>query len=608
MSVIKINQIAESLDWGDDVVETVELEAAGRGYLDYRASVERAATFLSGEDDDDDDDDSSDDGSDKGDQVKDGAMMEEINLWDLSDAQLEKTNYYQVLNLPFKPHLTADEIKKAYRKACLKYHSDKNVDKKGDGEEDKVFLKVQAAFDTLTNQKQAYDSTEMPFDEALPSDDVPEEEFYKEYGNVFKMNLFFDARLLHTDKKGNHGKKGKGKRNKKNAHHHAPPSFGDENTPIDEVHRFYDYWTHFSTWRDFTIQASKELEAEDQIEQAESRYEKRWYQQEVNRLAKKLKQKEQSRITKLVEQAMTNDPRLIAEKKRLIEEKKQKQREREEQEKERIRLAEEARLAEEKRVEEEKQRKQQEKFEREKEKKALRKVKQALRKRVEASLEELLEPSYALEDDTDFICGELDKELLMKLNERLEGKTAAEVVQIVKKRAENLRNKVEDEEEKKEPEVVKVESVKVVEKIPFTKEELSALAKGVKKFPPGGANRWDQIANYINNSCRPDQPRTKEECIETFNKIASRPAPSSAAVVTPPPSTPEGSQKQPGSEDTSGWTEEQDKQLQEGLAKFPATMDKNERWTSIANGVPGKTKKDCVQRFKAIRDAIKNKK
>ena len=39
MSVIKINQIAESLDWGDDVVETVELEAAGRGYLDYRASV-----------------------------------------------------------------------------------------------------------------------------------------------------------------------------------------------------------------------------------------------------------------------------------------------------------------------------------------------------------------------------------------------------------------------------------------------------------------------------------------------------------------------------------------------------------------------------------------
>jgi DnaJ homolog subfamily C member 2 len=34
-------------------------------------------------------------------------------------------------------------------------------------------------------------------------------------------------------------------------------------------------------------------------------------------------------------------------------------------------------------------------------------------------------------------------------------------------------------------------------------------------------------------------------------------------------------------------------------------MDKNERWTKIAKGVMGKTKKECVQRFKEIRNAIK---
>jgi DnaJ family protein C protein 2 len=36
-------------------------------------------------------------------------------------------------------------------------------------------------------------------------------------------------------------------------------------------------------------------------------------------------------------------------------------------------------------------------------------------------------------------------------------------------------------------------------------------------------------------------------------------------------------------------------------------MDKNERWKAIAKGVPGKTKKDCVERFKAIREAVRQK-
>jgi DnaJ family protein C protein 2 len=56
------------------------------------------------------------------------------------------------------------------------------------------------------------------------------------------------------------------------------------------------------------------------------------------------------------------------------------------------------------------------------------------------------------------------------------------------------------------------------------------------------------------------------------------------------------------------WTEEQDRQLQHGLAQYPASMDKNARWACIAKGVTGKNKKQCVLRFKAIRDAIKNKK
>lgn len=128
------------------------------------------------------------------------------------------------------------------------------------------------------------------------------------------------------------------------------------------------------------------------------------------------------------------------------------------------------------------------------------------------------------------------------------------------------------------------------------KEELAALAKAVKKYPPGGSNRWDAIALFVNNLCQLSEPRTKEECIEKYNQVAASAAPPSGQ--SDEKDADEGANDQP-------WTEEQDALLQDMLRKYPADMEKNERWKAIAKGVPGRSKKDCVQRFKAIRDAVK---
>lgn len=136
----------------------------------------------------------------------------------------------------------------------------------------------------------------------------------------------------------------------------------------------------------------------------------------------------------------------------------------------------------------------------------------------------------------------------------------------------------------------------------WTKDELSALAKAVKKYPPGGSNRWDAIALFINNQCKQPEPRSKEECIEKYNQIAA-----SAAPPSGPTSTSEKDASADANKDGEGWSEEQDNLLQEMLRKYPADMDKNERWKAIAKGVPGKTKKDCVERFKAIREAVRQK-
>jgi len=156
--MVNVIKLADSLDWPEGALETVKIQCAGKGYLEYQTWVKAGDDWGSVlENRDADDEDEEDD-----EEADDGALMEDtspaIDLFALSEQDLQDIDFYQVLHLPYKPYLTQDDVKKAYRKACLKYHPDKS----GRGEEDAVFLKVKAAFETLSTQKQAYDSTEMP--------------------------------------------------------------------------------------------------------------------------------------------------------------------------------------------------------------------------------------------------------------------------------------------------------------------------------------------------------------------------------------------------------------------------------------------------------------
>lgn len=56
------------------------------------------------------------------------------------------------------------------------------------------------------------------------------------------------------------------------------------------------------------------------------------------------------------------------------------------------------------------------------------------------------------------------------------------------------------------------------------------------------------------------------------------------------------------------WSQSQQQQLEAALARFPMGMDKNERWAAIAAAVPGKSKKQCVERFKFVKTQLLAKK
>ncbi len=54
----------------------------------------------------------------------------------------------------------------------------------------------------------------------------------------------------------------------------------------------------------------------------------------------------------------------------------------------------------------------------------------------------------------------------------------------------------------------------------------------------------------------------------------------------------------------AAWSAAQQAQLDAALLKFPASMDKNERWKAIGREVEGKGKRECVARFKMLRERL----
>eukprot|EP01118_Nematostelium_gracile_P005759 TRINITY_DN1832_c0_g1_i1.p1 TRINITY_DN1832_c0_g1~~TRINITY_DN1832_c0_g1_i1.p1 ORF type:complete len:188 (-),score=57.06 TRINITY_DN1832_c0_g1_i1:4-567(-) len=163
--------------------------------------------------------------------------------------------------------------------------------------------------------------------------------------------------------------------------------------------------------------------------------------------------------------------------------------------------------------------------------------------------------------------------------------------------------KVEKEEEKIE------DNVK-----PWSEEELSQLAKAINRFPGGTHNRWQHVAEFVGTrSVKEIIAKTKEakyvpnkvqnlaqvqDAYERFNKNKK---PTPVAVESAPtirdvgeiPTRPED------------WNGADQKLLEKALATFPATL--KDRWDKIAGAIPGKTKKECIERYKYLVDQIKQK-
>ena len=547
---------------------------------------------------------------------------------------LEQFTYYEILGLSsLGDSADRDLIRKAYRKAVLLYHPDK-MHSKGHTEEEcrAIFLRVQAAADTLTDtaKRRAYDSL-LDFDESIPTElEAKEaskagiEAFLQLFEPVFKRNARFALKK-------------------------PVPGIGSGNTPLKHVNAFYNYWINFDSWRDFT-----NVEREHDPDQAQSRDEKRWMQKENEKAAKKLKKQEMSRLNDLVTRALNHDPRIIADKERV---KNEKAAQREETQRKKL---EEQKAKEEKirQEEEEKLNKaKEEKMQNEKMRKQASKSRNIFRKLLRVFAAKGLgdvggEFGIVSADDCDFICQSTETAILSELNEKIGGDAALAdnnslKVGAIEEVLTHLSALKEQHEAKKQEELAQNE----IRKREFEKNaiasslkkkgvnrewsgaEFSMLSKAIKKFPAGTRQRWLTICNFMNDMLKPNEPYEKEECLQASQNamkimanLQDTPPQKSTSSVTPPalvvkpsqtaqtsatsnslPLTDKISTEKPiksKEEDSLLWSQEQQRLLEEALKKYPASMDKNERWIAIADHIPGKTKKECILRFKKLREEL----
>jgi len=564
-------------------------------------------------------------------------------LRSLDPKEWKSQDHYKVLGietLRFKA--TDDIIKTAYRKKVLKHHPDK---RKALGEEikpdDDYFTNITMAYETLGNiqKRRAYDSVDPEFDNNIPSSSDLKKDFYEVFSYYFNLNSRWSEKR-------------------------KIPKLGDSNSSREDVERFYSFWYDFKSWREYSY------EDEEDKDKCQDRDERR-YVDKLNKAERLRKKKEEmSRIRALVDLAYNNDPRISKfkqdDKERKLAAKRAKQTAAQQRKEEEERILKEVQLAKEQAEAAERAKIEAKRQEREVVKKALKKERKLLR--------DTCKTNNYFTDDSDknlqymtaieAMCESLGVEELEELNKNIKnyGKSAFfKAIQEHEKRLENERKAVLEAARQKTTEETKNSAVlKIAPE--WNEENLQLLVKAVNLFPAGTNQRWEVIANFINQhgvfkkdsskfvaklvlakakdlqntdfSKNNLKEQANKKAFDTFKKdkknvlnIDENDISKNMDAITlnglsngvkkslsndkvkeetekEAKELTNKSEKIPKVEQV--WTTAEQQLLEQALKTYPASTP--ERWDRIAECLPNRSKKDCMKRYKELVETVKAKK
>ncbi|CAB4476753.1 uncharacterized protein OCT59_016910 [Rhizophagus irregularis] len=428
----------------------------------------------------------------------------------------KEQDHYAVLGLSkYRWKATEEQIKHAHRRKVLKHHPDKKASS-GDTNDDAFFKCIQKAHEVLSDpvKRRQFDSVDDAIDDEVPSSKA-KGDFFKTYGPIFEREARFSNKT-------------------------PVPMLGDINTSKPEVEAFYDFWYNFDSWRSFEY-----LDKED-TDSTDNRDDKRYIEKKNKAERAKRKKEDNIRRGKLIDQALSLDPRILKFKQEEKAAKEAKKREKEDAAK---RAEEETRKA----AEEEKQRKEmaeaeakQKQAEEKKEKTAKKKVIRNEKKNIKTHVKnynyfypENETPPVEVIDiqlsELDTLFENLSLEELQNVRKQLDSSqdrhTAKKVLVEEAKRlvsagtlsADSIKHFSPDINEVNVKETTPVEEpvIKTTEEPKersWSVEEISLLIKAANKYPGGTVNRWETISEYV--AYHANLPlRTNDELIKKSKEV-----------------------------------------------------------------------------------------
>ncbi|XP_015599796.1 dnaJ homolog subfamily C member 2 [Cephus cinctus] len=548
-------------------------------------------------------------------------------LRSLDPKEWKDQDHYAVLGLKKLRHkATEDDIKRAYKQKILKHHPDK---RKAMGEEvrrdDDYFTCITRAWEMLGNpvKRRSYDSVDPCFNDDLPEEKDAKSNFYEVMGKAFEDNSRW------SEKK-------------------PVPQLGGIDTPREKVERFYSFWYDFESWREYSY-----LDEEDK-ESGQDRDMRKWIEKKNKATRAKRKKEEMTRIRSLVDMAYNLDPRIKKfqqedkDKKTAVKRAKQEAAKARQKEEERLarEAAEKERLEREKRESEEKARMDALKQEREVQKKALRKERKALRDLCKSNDYYAENPAENIKhmESVEKICELFKLAQLEEAMKKLQKDGRVAFLNIVAETEEKIeaerRAAIFGNDARNTPE----RQVKTYT-APWTENDLQLLIKAVNLFPAGTNQRWDVVANFINQHGNPSNgvkrdakevlAKAKDLQSTDFSKSSLKEQANKKAYdnfIAEKKSKEAIDERMPAvterldhpvsngsisnsavSEDTKEtkkepvpWTPVEQKLLEQALKTYPSTVP--DRWDQIAGCIPTRTKKECMRRYKELVELVKAKK
>lgn len=535
---------------------------------------------------------------------------------------------------------TDDDIRNSYRKIVLRHHPDK---RKAQGEasidpETDYFTCITRAYEFLgvPAKRRSFDSVDPYFVDDLPLQSEVDKDFFGVLGPEIRLNSRWSERK------------------------HVP-LLGDENSSRKHVERFYDFWYDFQSWREYSY-----LDEEDK-EKGQDRDERRWIDKQNKTMRLKKKKEEMARIRQLVDLAYNNDPRIVKfkkeEKERKMAAKKAKQSAAQQLKAEEEQRAKEVAAAKLKAEQEEQKRMELLQKEKENQKRALKKERKALRDFVKSKDYFTDDSAVRLKclEDVEKLCEAFKQLELQELNKKLQADS--DNCKIVFDEYVKTMEKQFEDEKMKSVTSNYINSIgknttaplSVNKKSLWTNENIQLLIKAVNLFPAGTMQRWEVVANFINQHAinLPDnvtfnakevlfkakdiqssdfskndlKSQMNQNAFESFEKSKNTLKHVDNAEISTPDSgltNGDASKKVNGDagkkmngdagkkvngtvakEEAKVWTKEEQALLEQAIKTFPTSTA--DRWDRIAECVPHRTKKDCLKRVKELVDLVNAK-